>query len=145
MISRNNLLEMFNQEVIFRGFSRRDDNGNHIIINNELDYDRTTDWNGMHYVMPYVNKRCDIIRQNDDGSIRCEFDHCDMDGNITDDGLTSGLSFEFAEYSNGVIDYDPVFEIIGKQDNIIVNNIIQINNDIPIMYNQNNLNDNALN
>ena len=136
MISKMNLLEMYNEEVVFRGFSR-----NNEIINDQLDYNRATDWNGMHFVMPYVNKRCMVIEQNQDGSIQCEFEHCDMNGNITGNGLISGLSFEFAEYSDGIIDYDPVFERIDEQPNILINHDIQMNNDIPL---NNNIIDNII-
>lgn len=127
---------MYNQEVVFRGFCR-----NNVIINNEMNRNHT-DWHSMHFVMPYVNKRCRVIGQNQDGSIQCEFQNCDMDGNIIHNGITAELSFEFAEYSDGLINYDPFFERVDEQPNIIIGNPpyqdIILNDDAPI--NNNNIN-----
>ena len=118
MISKQNLSEMTNEEVIFRGFSR-----NNVIINDELNYSQLTDWYGMYFVMPYIGKQCRLLGLDEDGIIQCEFKHCDMQGNVTDEGLVSiELTFEFAESSDGLIDYDPVFERI-EQDIIAINNM----------------------
>ena len=118
MLSKEELIGMVNEEVIFRGFYR-----NNVIINNELNYNQQTDWNGIHFVMPYVGKQCRILGQNEDGSIQCEFEQCDMQGNVIDQGhVSADISFEFAASSGGLIDYDPVFERI-EQDIIPINNI----------------------
>lgn len=132
MLSKMNLVQMYNEDVVFRGFCR-----NNVMINNEMNRNHT-DWASMHFVMPYVNKRCRVIGQNQDGSIQCEFQNCDMDGNIIHNGTTAELSFEFAEYSDGVINYDPVFERVDEQPNIVINQGIILNNDAPI--NDNNIN-----
>jgi hypothetical protein len=127
MISKQNMLEMINEEVIFRGFAR-----NNIIINDELNYNQLTDWNASDYPMHYIGKPCRVLGQNEDGSIQCEFEQCDMQGNLTDEGLTSiDMDFEFAASSNGLIDYDPVFERI--QQNIIHVNPNPVINNFPII------------
>ncbi len=118
MLSKEELIGMVNEEVIFRGFSR-----NNVSINNELNSNQLTDWYGMYFVMPYIGKQCRLLGLDEDGIIQCEFELCDMQGNITDEGLISiEITFEFAEYSNGILDYDPVFERI-EQDIIPINNI----------------------
>ena len=131
---------MINEEVIFRGFSR-----NNIIINDELNYNQLTDWHGFHFVLPYVDKQCRVLGSDEDGAIQCEFEQCDMQGNLTDEGLTSiEMAFEFAASSDGLIDYDPVFERI-QQDIIniyhepIENNPVILNNNIIENYQLNNI------
>ena len=129
MISKQNILEMINEEVIFRGFSR-----NNIIINSEFS-NYSTDWHSNYYVLPYIGKQCRILGQDEeDGSIRCEFQECDMQGEtIYNIVVLIELVFEFAAHSNGLIDYDPVFERI--QHNIIHINPIPVINNHPILNN----------
>lgn len=110
MISKQNLLELFNQEVIFLGFtdednfktsnikSRTDWHGNQYIYRNENN----------HFQSPYHNKIGIVEGQNDDGSIRVSFPQCNFQGEILNDERAE-MSFEFRDNSQGLIDYDPIF------------------------------------
>ena len=101
------MIEIIGEEVVFIGLMR-----DNVMINGEIDMQR--DWHGIHYIHPYIGKRCRIIGQDqEDYSIECEFAACDMDGNLIDNGITSiEMAFEFAASSDNIIDYDPVFERI---------------------------------
>ena len=110
MISKQNLLELINQDVIFLGYSDED--------NFKASNVKTrTDWHSQHFLYyktdnqfksPYNKKVCRIEGQNVDGSIQVSFPQCDFDGNILN-GERAVMSFEFSDSSDGLINYNPIF------------------------------------
>ena len=117
MISKQNILEMINEEVIFRGFSR-----NNIIINSEFS-NYSTDWHSNYYVLPYIGKQCRILGQDEeDGSIRCEFQECDMQGE-TIYNIVVLIELVFERIQHNIIHINPIPVINNRP--ILNNNIIQ--------------------
>ena len=109
-LSRDQLLKC--EKAIFKGFHRKGE-----CINNEIHHN-SVDWHGNYFIKPYINKECYILNEDDeDYSIECEFNECDMEGNEIDDDENIGLhtvelSIQFKETSGGLIDFDPIFERI---------------------------------
>lgn len=99
---------LINKYVLFAGFHRKNK-----IINDEL-HQNITDWNSINFVKPYINKKCRIIGIDDENynSLECEFEQCDMNGNITNNEEVIELSLVFSENSNGIINYNPIFKYI---------------------------------
>ena len=114
MFTKQELLDMSNNYVKFCGFTDQ----NRLVENNNIP-DRV-DWHSMYFlfkrgenvVFPYNNQRCKVIGQCEDGSIECEFDSRDFNGNIKEDEGKAIMAFEYAEDSDGLIDYNPIFERI---------------------------------
>lgn len=107
MMSKENMIQCIGEEVRFIGLIR-----DNVMMDNEIN--TLMDWNNNHLIHPYIGKTCRIIGQDqEDFYIECEFVELDIDGNIINDGITSiEMAFEFAAYSDDILDYDPVFERI---------------------------------
>ena len=114
MLSKKELIEQKNNHVKFCGFSDEEQ------LINDNNIQARVDWHGMYFLFkrdinlnfPYNNTICKVIGQCEDGSIECEFEPRDFNGNIKEDEEKAIIAFEYAEDSNGLIDYDPIFKRI---------------------------------
>ena len=104
MVSKENLLELINELVIFNGFDDQND-----FINGNLN--SRTDWHGDQFLYkkendrflcPYNGKQCKIIGQCDDGSIECEFEQHDFNGHIIENVPPAIMAFEFSNYFRNI-------------------------------------------
>ena len=114
MLTKKELGEQSNKYVLFSGFSDQE-----ALVQNNNESTRT-DWHSFYFLynkdaivkFPYNNTRCKVIGQCDDGSIECEFEPRDFNGNINENEEKAIMAFEYAEDSDGLIDYNPIFERI---------------------------------
>ena len=61
---------------------------------------------------PYDNTRCEVIGQCEDCSIECNFEPVNYNWEIIENEGEAIMAFEYAEFSNGLINYSPLFERI---------------------------------
>ena len=114
MLTKQELISLTNNYVTFCGFSDREDVLKDDSVNSRVD------WRGGYYLFyrhismnwPYDNTRCKVLRQCDDGSIECEFETRNFNGEILENEDKAIMAFEYAEFSNGLINYSPLFERI---------------------------------
>jgi hypothetical protein len=114
MLTKQELISLTNNYVMFCGFSDREN-----ILQNPNIKTRV-DWHATYYLFnrgvnlnfPYDNTICKVIGQCEDGSIECEFEPRNYNGDINENEEKAIMAFEYADSSNGLINYSPMFERI---------------------------------
>ena len=114
MLTKQEVISLTNNYVKFCGFSDQEQ----LVNNNNIKI--RVDWHSMYFLFkrdinlnfPYDNAICKVMGQCEDGSIECEFEPRDFNGNIKADEEKAIMAFEYAEDSGGLIDYNPIFERI---------------------------------